>query len=94
MIIGMVETKALLYFLVFKFQPNERYCFEGPNEKSLCGAGRYGAVHRVENCRTNKKYAMKIFRPSDNSKYIITMWQKEYEHLTMVSLSYCLHQSE
>ena len=26
-----------------------RYCFEGPNEKSLCGAGRYGAVHRVEN---------------------------------------------
>jgi len=62
-----------------------RYCFDGPNEKSLCGAGRYGAVHRVENKTTNKKYAMKIFRPSDNSKYIVQMWQKEYEHLTQVS---------
>ena len=62
-----------------------RYCFDGPNEKSLCGAGRYGAVHRVENRTTNKKYAMKIFRPSDNSKYIVQMWQKEYEHLTQVS---------
>ena len=63
-----------------------RYCFEGPNALSLCGEGRYGAVHRVEHLKTDVKYAMKIFRPSDNnSKYIAQMWQKEYEHLTQVS---------
>ena len=25
-----------------------RYCFGGPNNQSICGEGRYGAVHIVE----------------------------------------------
>ena len=65
------------------------YCFGGPNKESLCGEGRYGAVHKVTNKKTNEIFAMKIFRPNSNSTsqtFILQMWQKEYEHLEKVRL--------
>ena len=36
--------------------------FDAPNAKSLCGEGRYGAVHQVINRKTKQTFAMKIFR--------------------------------
>ena len=60
-----------------------KYCDDGPNKLSVCGEGRYGSVHRVENKTTGETFAMKIFRPNNNNNY--QMWQKEYEHLRKVS---------
>ena len=60
-----------------------KYCDDGPNKLSVCGEGRYGSVHRVENKNTGETFAMKIFRPNNNNNY--QMWQKEYEHLRKVS---------
>ena len=59
-----------------------KYCDDGPNKLSVCGEGRYGSVHRVENKTTGETFAMKIFRPNNNNNY--QMWQKEYEHLRKV----------
>ena len=61
-----------------------KYCDDGPNKLSVCGEGRYGSVHRVENKTTGETFAMKIFRPNNNNNY--QMWQKEYEHLRKVIL--------
>ena len=63
-----------------------KYCDDGPNKLSVCGEGRYGSVHRVENKNTGETFAMKIFRPNNNNNY--QMWQKEYEHLRKVSLDF------
>ena len=63
-----------------------KYCDDGPNKLSVCGEGRYGSVHRVENKTTGETFAMKIFRPNNNNNY--QMWQKEYEHLRKVSSLY------
>jgi len=60
-----------------------KYCDDGPNKLSVCGEGRYGSVHRVENKNTGETFAMKIFRPNNNNNY--QMWQKEYEHLRKLS---------
>lgn len=62
--------------------------FDAPNAKSLCGEGRYGAVHQVINRKTKQTFAMKIFRhkgipTDDNLTSIRLMWHKEYEHLKL-----------
>lgn len=66
---------------------NFKYCSDGPNEESLLGEGRYGAVHKVQNQR-GEIYAMKIFRhkgqPSEaTSTTVQLMWRKEFEHLNL-----------
>lgn len=65
-----------------------RYCFDGPNELSLLGEGRYGAVHRVENRKNGEVYAMKIFRHKGQRSEATSptgqlMWRKEFEHLNL-----------
>ena len=36
-----------------------RYCFGGPNNQSICGEGRYGAVHTVEHRSSQVNFSFK-----------------------------------
>ena len=37
-----------------------RYCFGGPNNQSICGEGRYGAVHTVEHRSSQVNFSFKL----------------------------------